>query len=646
MCSSDLFFRILYQQLAEEIHSLLQGFKTSFPGTIHRQIAALLKSKAISLLGLSCIDDGLYLALNQAGILPCDHYRIYDRAVEFSENDGKPCIFWINGTISDKDTIDASLSIPANRLGDLVDDGNAFFSKISEAKAVLVIAFHPGEFGWKAIYGQLLNLAKQNKPVYWVADGDSLPLKHIGSLDSVSRIDGQPVKVLNELLEGLSQERVEEGKELEFRFPGDEAWKQRIVDRAQYLIAMLLNYGMNRFYAYRLFEEILQGYVEDRNYKMAALCYQNMGEILLEQGYLERSIESHIKAIDYWAMARDEDSMAHEYVLCADNYWNGSAPEKAMQHYGEALSFYRNLENQKGIAEVTSKLALICDADEDYELASRYYIENLKAKKKILDKRGEILGLVNLSNCLIKNQEWDRAKNYLEEGIQLSEKYHETAWLPDLYQLLGLIAMNAHDYALAREHYEKVHILYSKEKDELSLTFVYCNLGHLCARLEDFEPAIKYYEKTLEIYERMGDWQHLAAVYTNLGLLYFNQQNYEVAEEYFGRAEEIFAILRDISNLIKTHSNLAKVYLVQGQMENAVECYQANIEMLLQLGAKENLATTFVELAMVYLQSEEYKTCVEMLRKAIDIYEALGLKEEKKQTAQLLTTIESRIVSK
>ncbi|NUM36488.1 MAG: tetratricopeptide repeat protein [Candidatus Brocadiae bacterium] len=630
----EVFFRMLYQQTKDKKPSFLEAFQYQDTTFIHKQIAYLVKENFLHSLGISAVDNRLSLALKAASCASLENTT------------------WLNGEISQEDFSESCLAVTNNKFNSLCPAGTRFFQQLESCEAVLVVGLFPGDFAWRSIYGYLTEYAKKNKTIYWVSSHELIPLTHIVSLSGGALINEPVSKVLKEIFLD-SQAKLpaeffqgsEEGEGQNISIPK----KFSIFDEKEteccFFFASLLNFLMSRRKALDLLSIVITKSLQEKKYDLLAEAHRLTGKIFLEQGRLEKSIEEHIKAIDYWALCEDETNMAAEYTLCADNYWSGSAVEKSLQYYGEANSLYHRLEDNRGIAEVSAKLALICDSEEDYDLAQKYYTECLKARTNMGDHSGEIIAYVNLGNCLLKKQSWEEAKKYLENALELSEKFHDTFSIGEIYQLLGLIYMNFQEYTQSKVYYEKVYHFYQKEQDHISMPFVYCNLGHVCARLEDFDNAIKYYEQALECYEKMGDWQHLASVYTNLGLLYSNRCEYRTSEDYFSKAEEIFAAMGDIYNLIKTHTNLGKVYTLQGEMENAIECYRANMEMQIQLGDKQELANTLIAIAMVYLQTKQMDKTITHLQKAIALYDVLNLAEEKKEAAQILSIIQSKMAN-
>ena len=632
---TEAFFRILYEYYMESLLPIFKTFHNNSLAQHQKQIALLVKKQVISFLGLLNIDN----TLEKANLKEGEDYSLISQ-----DSKNLPIVSFFNGRIGQESWKDNLENTDNNYLA-LSDSAEKFFRGLKNCQAILVIGLGNQDFAWKNTYGNLLNLAKQKKKIYWICEEEPIWLKHIIAISGGAVLRGKKEEILNQLLEEFEEEKIE-STESNFDFSDAEAEFEKWEDYQKlYCVSVFLKNVVSRAYSYKIFEKLTGMHQKKNRQAEAALCFRRMGQILFEQGFLERSIETHIIAVDYWTQAKDRKQLAREYILLGDNYSNGNSYERSSQNYEASLSLYRQLKDVKGISEAASKLALIYDEEGDYESSKKYYQESLEATQKCKNATGEILTLLNFSTTLIKSKDWELALNNLQRALTMFECEHDNFYIGEIYQHLGLVNMNLQKYKEAREYYEKVHELYKNQCETLSLTFVYCNLGHVCARLEDYDMAVKYYEEALENYEKMGDWQHLATVYNNLGFINSNRQDYSSAEEYFSRAAEIFAALSDVYNLIRTHSNLARVYTMKGESENAAECYQANIEMLQQLGEKEDLASTLVALAMVQLQTQDYEDAISHLNRAVSLYETLGQNQSKEETLKIIQTIEQNIIS-
>ena len=640
---AETFFRMLYKEIKNDVWKIFDNFKFEETSQTYIQIAELIKSGVIANLGIVGIDNRLELAFEKLNIkFGNDYCNIYD----IKEN--KPVICSLNGNVSKKETIEELLSITERNFTDSTKISKDFFRIIKDhTETILVIGTLPQDFCWRFIYSELLNYGKKDVPIFWVTKQELIPLAHLISISGGGFIKKEPDEVLKILLDNFDEDNVIPAEEntKEFDWQACSKWIEEDSKdiRWYYFIASLLMRQKNRKYSRELFESLLPIYKSEKMYSMVGFCHRNIGKILLDQGFMEKAIEEHIKALEYWAKTKDEANMAEEYTICAYNYWNGAAADKALQYYGEALSIYCSLDDTEGIEKIAGKLALLCENEGDYELAENYYMESLKANEILGDVKKSLQCSISFSNFLVKTQNWQEAKNYLEKSLNLANQSSLFNNFADIYQLLGLVHINLGEPKKAREYYEKAYNLYISQQDNLSLTSIYCNLGHVYTHLKEYSSAVNYYEKAVQLYDKMNDWSQTAAIYTNLGLLHTSLNNTEEAEEYLSRCEEIFVGLGDINNLIKTYNNLAKVYLLKGELNNAIECYSANIEMQLHLDKKEDLANTLIGLALAYLQKEEFEEALQNFQKALTLYESLNLIEEKEKILSIIKSIETKL---
>lgn len=631
--TTESFYRVLYQYFKDDIFSLFDTFKHKTTDSFHEKIAQIIKSKQVLALGTASIDNKLSLALGS---------DFPDIPFEQGNEEG-PYVSFLNGSIDNKDSLRETLVLEENDLLSASPNLERFYHfivKNPKAKNIVILGMSSQEYCWQKIYGFMVQLAKKHKQkrIFWVYDKISVGLEHLKLLGNVVLVPYDD----NFLDEIFTIEKVEEVSSSP-NYECMDKWLENKYGNTEVLefAGGLLNHVISRFHSLKVLDYAFGKYQHDAQIGGVARVQRTRGTIFFEQGHLEKSIHCHNEAINHWSRSENQEELAKEHLLLGDTYWNAGATDRAVQNYSQSLSIYNTFENIIGISIVTEKLARICDADEDYELAQRYYSECLEIKKKKRSYSEMIQILINLSASLIKNQEWEQATKHLTEALNIGEEYYCASFIEELHQHLGLISMSVLDYDNAYKHYKKSYDVYTLEHDILSSVFVNCNLGHICTKLEKYDDSVKYYEGALESYEKMGDWQHLAAIYNNLGYINNCRKESGLAEEYFSRSVEIFVALGDVMNLIRTHGNLARVYTMQGEFENATECYLANIEMLSQLDEKTDLASTYLAMAIAQSQSSHIDDAKKSIGEAIKIYRLLGMEQEIAEAEEIFENIET-----
>jgi tetratricopeptide (TPR) repeat protein len=97
----------------------------------------------------------------------------------------------------------------------------------------------------------------------------------------------------------------------------------------------------------------------------------------------------------------------------------------------------------------------------------------------------------------------DKARQTLEEGLEMAERYGVRYYAGFAQRLLGEIALKANP-AQATPHFEKSIAIFREIKAENEVAMAYAGYGRLHKQKRQIAQAREYLTKALEIFERLG----------------------------------------------------------------------------------------------------------------------------------------------
>jgi tetratricopeptide (TPR) repeat protein len=104
--------------------------------------------------------------------------------------------------------------------------------------------------------------------------------------------------------------------------------------------------------------------------------------------------------------------------------------------------------------------------------------------------------------------EYDKARQTLEEFLEVAEQCGARYYLGSTYRLLGEISLETNpaqiEEPLAEPHFKKSITLLREIKAENELALAYGGYGRLCKQLGNSAKAREYLNKALEILDRLG----------------------------------------------------------------------------------------------------------------------------------------------
>ncbi len=97
----------------------------------------------------------------------------------------------------------------------------------------------------------------------------------------------------------------------------------------------------------------------------------------------------------------------------------------------------------------------------------------------------------------------DKARQTLEEGLEMAERYGVRYEIGFTHRLLGEISLK-NNPAQAVSHFEKSIAIFREIKAENELALAYAGYGRLHKQKRHIAQAREYLAKALEIFERLG----------------------------------------------------------------------------------------------------------------------------------------------
>jgi tetratricopeptide (TPR) repeat protein len=196
---------------------------------------------------------------------------------------------------------------------------------------------------------------------------------------------------------------------------------------------------------------------------------------------------------------------------------------------------------------------------------------------------------------------YDNAETHGKQALALFATLPDSErWQATLWNTLGLVALEVHDFALAETRLQHSLTLWQQLQQPTQLARVLKNLGVMWQQQQNFILAGRYYQEAQ---------QHLAAtdseldkiqVQMNLGVLHFLQQQYPQAELAFRLADSFLPRYQGNYSLrAMIAQNLGNVLVKQQRPAEAQVCLQQARILWQQLQDDLNLANTLGTLGEV-----------------------------------------------
>ncbi|WP_428741441.1 tetratricopeptide repeat protein [Tenacibaculum sp.] len=222
-------------------------------------------------------------------------------------------------------------------------------------------------------------------------------------------------------------------------------------------------------------------------------------------------------------------------------------------------------------AEAINYLAIIEAKQSFPEQALSNYLKALEISKNIKDSTMLGLTLHNLGMFYRRQKEYDKAKRYFKEAIEIREHSHVN--LDDLattYNMLGVTYFYEKQYDSTFVKYSKAKELYTSKQ---GIVKVNGNLALLYYSSKQYDKAIKTFEENIKIFKELGLKNELSTAYLNLAASYNGIKNYKESILRLDSAITISKRIKHKELLRKQYYSRSSVYKTIGDFEHALKDY-------------------------------------------------------------------------
>jgi len=207
------------------------------------------------------------------------------------------------------------------------------------------------------------------------------------------------------------------------------------------------------------------------NHSDIPICYDALGNILLEKGQYNSSLKWYKKSLEIKmrTLDRNDPSIASIHNNIALLHLKKNDYEHALESYNMALAVFQRKfgENDPHIAECFNNMAMVYKNENKYE----------------------------------------EALNFYKKTLSIHEKYRSTDH-PDLamsHTNMGIVYGHLNQFDLALEHYNEALKIYEKilPPRHCLISMIFENIGNIYYDKNEFDQGLLYYEKAAAIYRHL-----------------------------------------------------------------------------------------------------------------------------------------------
>ena len=256
-------------------------------------------------------------------------------------------------------------------------------------------------------------------------------------------------------------------------------------------------------------ERIVTIEIENKDYKLLPIIYNNIADVYEKLGQFQKSLEFNLEAIRIQQYFFDDKhpNLITSYNNIALTYQNLGQFEKALEFNLRATKFREEILDDKhpNLATSYNNIALTYYHLGQFQKALEYHLKAIKILKEVFDDKHSNLAnsYNNIALTYQKSEEFQKALDYQLKAINIQQEIFD----------------------------DKHHDLANSYNN---IAFIYENIGQ-------FQKALEYHLKAIKIKEEILDNKHsdLATSYNNIAGTYYSLEQIKSAFDYSKKAMAI-----------------------------------------------------------------------------------------------------------
>ncbi|MBA7528790.1 hypothetical protein ES705_20980 [subsurface metagenome] len=348
----------------------------------------------------------------------------------------------------------------------------------------------------------------------------------------------------------------------------------------------------------------------------------------MEKMYLSR-IDAKVEELAYHFKNSDDNEKAIFYLNKAgDKAQSLYAFKNAVNYYLDNIKILESKELGKGqltqLSKIYNKLAFSQSVVGERKEAEINFTKALEYCRKIRDKDNESLILMSMGNLYGDMGKWDKAIEYLQNSLLITEKLNNLKRKARIVTNIGVTYLFKGDTPIGYASLKESLTICERIKAEDIYIRALNNMGIYYDIVGEWEKALEIYKKCLSISKKNKNIIGVSNIMGNLGFTYSSLNKSEQAIYYFKESIKISEKIGDIYNKGINYTHLGEEYLGKDEFEE-VKYYISNAEKIFEeLEDKLGIADVFKLKGMLFKKQKEWEISDEYFKKAIKIYSQQG----------------------
>jgi len=315
--------------------------------------------------------------------------------------------------------------------------------------------------------------------------------------------------------------------------------------------------------------------------------------------------------------------------------------EEAKTIANEAYLKSEKIGYQAGLANASDQLGLVCQAKYDYTNAMKYFVDALKIRNKLDDKKGIATSKNYIGVVFFQQEDQENSEENLVNALEIRKEIKDWAGTAETHKNLGDLYLLKNLYGKTQEHYNHAMNIRRDLKDYKGAADIASHIGGINTDLGNYDGALTYYSMSKDLHMSIEDMKGLSTDFNNIALTHIEQEAYDEALDANESAISIRKEIKDQLGIAECYKNFGIIYSKTGDPSNAKKNLNASIEILNGMKTLPGKQNIYKDVSDTYFSIKDYQNAYQNQIAYVKEKESLFSFEKSNALMELTTKYES-----
>jgi len=369
-----------------------------------------------------------------------------------------------------------------------------------------------------------------------------------------------------------------------------------------------------------------------------AISLHGIGDSYYSLSQYDSALNSYLKSIVFYNKANTVDGRSRSlgaYTNIANIYKKQGKYLEAFKAYELQQTRYKQLGNQKKVAETYDDLADVLFSLNDYQKAVDYYNRAYLMKLSWGNKAGAGFSKSNVGQALYNLGEYDLAIASHDTAVNLRREGNDLSGVAFSFGEIGSLYKENGDYTKAANNFDSAYQIYKTLGDKSNLASISNKRGSMAQKIGNTGEALKHFKDALRLYTELNDKIEIGNCYYNISGISAKLNNFKEALRFLDTALIIQKETGDQSGQMYTLKYMGGLTEIESNdHKKALELYEQALTLARATGSPYKEAICLTSIGKLYETKGEFSKSKPYLDSCYRIY--VRIKERLQQSNGLL----------